>query len=603
MSVPVHDDPTFGPWHPGVESQIPVELLPLATVFRSEHVATPLAHAQELADLTGLAPCDIVAFRPERLALHELLVRVTANVSVPDGERIEDLGISFRRITRMLLERHVAPRMDAIVAAYDGVRHRAEATIARELAPLFATHDTPAPPAREGVLARLFGRRSEPAPAPAPRTTPDAAVAAWEARASACEDAVERATLRALARTVSAVLVRHGALWGDGSAIARVAANLATNDAGGDAIGALLEPVIAQGVVAEGGELLPRQDAPVVMNTKGPSAAGKSTMRPLQKALAGRIGVRWSEFALISPDIWRKQLLDYDSLGPAYRYAGAFTGEELRIVDLKLDRYMAHKAGCGEMTHLLIDRFRFDSFAPHSDEAGSNLLTRFGQIVYLFFLVTPPAALVERAWNRGLDVGRYKAVDDTLAHAVEAYSGMPDLFFTWVARRDKRVHFEFLDNTVARGAPPRAAAFGWNDTLNVLDVSCLLDIDRFRKVDVDARSPEALYPDPAALAPERNADFLAACVARFRIVNFADQATGRVWLSVVAGKPAWADAAALQRALDDPDIRAGLSVALPALASGDVPTGAAPPAIGDDERRHTVGDWGAGRPRGAAAAA
>src|SRR4029077_10964760 len=154
--------------------------------------------------------------------------------------------------------------------------------------------------------------------------------------------------------------------------------------------------------------------------------------------------------------------------------------------DEKLDRYMAAKARRGEMSHLLIDRFRFDSFAPDSDEAGSNLLTRFGRLVYLFFMITPPESLVERAWNRGLDVGRYKAVDDTLAHGVEAYSGMPELFFTWIRRADKRVHFEFLDNTVARGLPPRTAAFGWNEVLNVFDVPILLDIERHRKIDVNA---------------------------------------------------------------------------------------------------------------------
>src|SRR5213076_670413 len=104
--------------------------------------------------------------------------------------------------------------------------------------------------------------------------------------------------------------------------------------------------------------LLPRQAHPVVMNTKGPSASGKSTLRPLQRKLAGEIGVKWSEFALISPDIWRKQLLDYATLGSAYKYAGAFTGEELEIVDQKLDRYMAGKAERGDMSHLLIDRFR-----------------------------------------------------------------------------------------------------------------------------------------------------------------------------------------------------------------------------------------------------
>ena len=199
--------------------------------------------------------------------------------------------------------------------------------------------------------------------------------------------------------------------------------------------------------------------------------------------------MRWSEFALISPDIWRKQLLDYATLGPAYKYGGAFTGEELQIIDKKLDRYMARKAERGEMTHLLIDRFRFDSFAPDSDEAGSNLLTRFGHDVYLFFMITPPESLVERAWKRGLEIGRYKAVDDTLAHGVEAYAGMPRLIFTWAERSDKRVQFELLDNSVRQGERPRTVAFGSNRVLNVLDVKCMLDIERFRRVNVDATSP------------------------------------------------------------------------------------------------------------------
>ncbi len=337
------------------------------------------------------------------------------------------------------------------------------------------------------------------------------------------------------------------------------------------------------------------------MNTKGPSAAGKSTMRPLQKRLAGRIGVRWSDFALISPDIWRKQLLDYGSLGASYKYAGAFTGEELRIVDQKLDRYMARKAQRGEMSHLLIDRFRFDSFAPDSDEAGSNLLTRFGQIVYLFFLVTPPAALVERAWFRGLDVGRYKAIDDTLAHAVEAYSGMPQLFFTWIARAEKRVHFEFLDNTAPRGAPPRTAAFGWNDALTILDVGILIDIERFRKVNVDARSPAELYADPGVVAPGSNTAFLATCIARFREVSFADQATGRIYLRVERGVPVWSDADALQRAIEDPDTRAGLMAAVPAAIAGRLPAPAGPQVVADGEHVHTVGDWGTPKDRASVA--
>jgi len=256
---------------------------------------------------------------------------------------------------------------------------------------------------------------------------------------------------------------------------------------------------------------------------------------------------------------------------------------------------MARKAERGDMTHLLIDRFRFDSFAPHSNEAGSNLLTRFGHIVYLFFMITPPAALVERAWNRGLEFGRYKAVDDTLAHSVEAYSGMPEVFFTWVARKDKRVQFEFLDNSVAQGERPRTVAFGSNETLNVLNVQRLLDVERFRRVNVDARAPEFLFADPALLAPERNTGFLRQCVGRFRAINFADQATGRVYLRLESGAAVCADADALAQAVANPDTRAGILAVAPAALSGALPEPERPRNLSDaaeGEPIHTLGHWG-----------
>jgi hypothetical protein len=359
--------------------------------------------------------------------------------------------------------------------------------------------------------------------------------------------------------------------------------------------GALIEPHVRAAAQAEDYRLLPAQARPVVMNTKGASASGKSTMRPLQRRLAAELGVEWSDFAVVSPDIWRKYLLDYGALGVAYKYAGAFTAHELAIVDQKLDRYMARKAERGEMTHLLIDRFRFDSFAPDSDEAGSNLLTRFGHSVYLFFMITPPDSLVERAWARGLEVGRYKAVDDTLGHGVEAYSGMPQLFFTWVQRADKRVRFEFLDNSVRLGERPRTVAFGSNDSLHVLDVGRMLDVERFRRVNVDARSPEQLYPDADLLRPERNAGFLRQCVERFPEVDFADQATGRIYLSIVAGTPVWSDRDALERAVADAGTRAGILAAAPAAMDRALPAAQRPRYLRErigGEPLGTLGAWG-----------
>ncbi len=578
-----------GPWNPGVESQIPARLLPLATLYRDDYLLVPFQAMREVADLTGLPLRQLVAFRPERLALHEVLVRVTANVSVPDGTRIEDLGISFRSITSAILAQDIAPALPRIEAAYAGVRAEVATIVEREIAQLYGDVPAaaPAPVATRSWLARLVGRD---APAPAPRAAavdPQAVVAAWEARARKSEG-VQRRALRALARVTGALLVKHERVWGDRGLVARVATDLATNEAASAVIGEVVEPLVRAGAKREGYGLLAAQDPTVVMNTKGPSAAGKSTMRPLQKALAERIGVDWSQFALISPDIWRKQLLDYASLGAEYKYAGAFTGDELAIIDHKLDRYMAGKAQRGDLSHLLIDRFRFDSFAPESAEAGSNLLTRFGEYVYLFFLVTPPAALVERAWNRGLDVGRYKAVDDTLAHAVEAYTGMPGLFFTWVRRHDKRVHVEFLDNSVPRGAPPRTAAYGWNDVLNVLDPMCLSDIERYRKVDVDARDPAHLYPPDADISVEGNVSFLARCVTEFAQLRFAEQDSGRIYLWVEVGKVVWVDRALL--AAQGEETRRLLEVV---VHWGEAPS---PPEdalrrLHEVDRVHTVGTW------------
>jgi hypothetical protein len=598
MPIPASDvdESRFGPWNPGISSRVPDALLHLCTIFRPDHVSTSLATASELSDLIGLEAAEIVAVRPSRLALHELLIRVTADFSVPDGDKIEDLGINFRQMTRALLERHIQPQMPAITATYDAVRMTAAALVDHELSRLMPPTGEATTLAARAPKAGLFSRfarvRPTAPPLEAVNDQPGTLVAEWETRSRSSLEPIEATATRVLARVVSALLIKHGRIWLGREIIGRVITDMAVNELASDAIGRLMDPWLTAAAQTEGYRLLPQQQQPVVMNIKGPSAAGKSTIRPLQKALAGRIGVAWSEFALISPDIWRKLLLDYGTLGGAYKYGGAFTGEELRIVDQKLDRYMARKAQLGRMSHLLIDRFRFDSFAPDSNEAGSNLLTRFGQIVYLFCVITPPAALVERAWNRGLAVGRYKAVDDTLAHSVEAYGGIPQLFFTWVRRSDKQLHFEFLDNSVQQGEDPRTVAFGWNDVMNVLDVKCLLDVERYRKVNIGATASAELFADQELLAPERNTAFLRDCVGRFREINFADQRTGRIYLKILAGQVAWVDPESLAQAIADPDTRAGLD----AVASVEpVTSNASPPQplfLARIEQRKTVGRWG-----------
>ena len=128
----------LGPWSPGIESQLPRALMPLSTMFRPAYVSTTLESALELSDATGLPPHKLVAFRPERLVIHELLIRVTADLSVPAGDVTADLGINFRRMTEKLLQVAIAPHMGEVRAVHEAVLREAEVIISAE------TGDVPA---------------------------------------------------------------------------------------------------------------------------------------------------------------------------------------------------------------------------------------------------------------------------------------------------------------------------------------------------------------------------------------------------------------------------------------------------------------------------
>ena len=145
------------------------------------------------------------------------------------------------------------------------------------------------------------------------------------------------------------------------------------------------------------------------------------------------------------------------------------------------------------------------------------------------------------------------------------------------------------------GERPRTAAFGWNGELNVLQVRRLLDIERFRRVDVDATSPDRLYADRGDLAADRNTGFLEACAKRLPCVNFVDAESGRIWLCIERGVPVWADAAGLAEALYDPQVRAGIAAVAPNAIADRLPAPPAPVLLHEQlgrERIHTLGHWG-----------
>ena len=250
-------DAQFGPWNPGLQSQIPRELRAGCTIFRPENTFTAIDVATEMHDLTGLEVSDLVAFTPQRLALHELLIRVSADLSVPDGSRIEDLGINFRQITRAILSRYIEPEMDAIEAAYDAARQALSAIIATELAALLDPSRATSPAVNpRGVGARLRAflgaGETRAAARDADEDREQRVLAVWQDKARAAAAPVERAAYRALAKVVSALVVRHGRAWGGRELIAAVALNLACNDYGSDVIGGLVDSLILRAATCRG---------------------------------------------------------------------------------------------------------------------------------------------------------------------------------------------------------------------------------------------------------------------------------------------------------------------------------------------------------------
>ena len=598
MSSTSLDDNKGSAWNPEIRSTLPSPYLPLSTMFRPENVFTDIETANELSGFTGLPIQQLICFRPQRLVVHELLIRVSADIFVSDGSKYEDLGVNFRKVVARILSGYIEPHMAQIIERFERLREDSETMIAAQLdADLYTSSKKTEQPKARFSLARLF--RAKPTrPAPRGAETPEQVhqriLDGWRQKAASRANALSGAVFDALAQVANALIIKHGRIIGDKALLTSLSSGLLCNQHGSEMIGEMIAPYILQAAEQEGYRLLPAQSEPVVINVKGASASGKSTMRPAQQKHVEKLGLNWQDFALISPDIWRKYLLDYDSLGEAHKYAGTLAGDEIPIVDQKLDRYIGKKAAAGEISHLLIDRFRFDSFAPgHDTEQGSNLLTRFGHTVYLIFMVTPPPATVERAWLRGKQVGRYKAVDDLLDHNIEAFNGIPVLFFTWALRHDKTVYYEFLDNSVAHKATPKTIAFGLNGEMYIVEFKCMLDIVRYTKINIDAANPDEVYPAAADMAPGANTAFLVDCASKIPRINFVERESGLIYASMESGRMQWVDHDLLQRVIADNEAQAALLAMAPRLMQDleQIPQAAARP-VPDEVLRHTLGDMG-----------
>ena len=237
----------------------------------------------------------------------------------------------------------------------------------------------------------------------------------------------------------------------------------------------------------------------------------------------GQRGIESSLYGIISPDIWRRQLLDYESLGPNYKYSGRFTSNEVNIIDAKLDRYIRRTGQQNRsIPNILVDRFRFDSFSTEQvQKVLHGTYAKYAHIMYMYFVITPPEDTVERGWIRGQQRGRYKSVEDFLGHSVEAYQGIPKLIFKWLAHTSPRYEFTFFDNSVPKGQFPLTSVTGNQKGIQVFDPMVFVNIERYQKINIYARNLEEVYPSAELMSVANNMRFFNQCLKRFPMASFS----------------------------------------------------------------------------------
>lgn len=586
-----------GPWNPGLNSSFTRELLARATIFLPENTFRDVGEAYELHGVTRIPVEDLAVFRPDRLALHEILVRVTADYEIPDPETasIGSLGVTLRQMAGTICSQVLEPCRSEIELLYDRLKEELESFIELQISTSLAA--SPEPPSPEPKPRRSlwspFRKQARIADVRVQETVWDRderAIRYWTEQALSSEVPSHAAAFRALVRAASAVRSQHGRILGERTFLRSVAAGLACNEYAARMVGGFLKPRIREAAREAGFRRLPAQTRAVAMVTKGAPASGKSTMRPLQRKLAARMGIHWGDFALISPDTWRRALLDFNSLGPLYKYAGMLTSHEVAVIDRKLDARLVRKGESHRTTHILVDRFRFDSFALDSDEC-KHLPSRFKDLLCYLFMITPPEKTVERAWQRGLEIGRYKALDDLLAHNVEAYTGLQNILFGRSLDPKVSIHYELLDNDVPRGELPYTVAFGWSGEMNVLDPARMITIERYRKLNVDATGPEALYAEVSAGAKQGSLGFLARCIQKFPRLNLVDRQTTRIYAKFKSGRLLWVDPEAIDGMHLDEEARDVLFSVAPEMSRGSRRSAVSPEYL-RPERNLTIGRWG-----------
>ena len=523
---------SFSAWNPGIVSKIPEVYEHLETIFDPSNTFTSPDEIKELSAQTGLEAQELVVFRPARLALHEIILRITADIVVLESDQEEALGINFREIAHKIFDDYIKPSLASIDNKYEAMRIAVSSQIEDELdTTLFASNK------HDPVVRRWWQLRpSKPtavSPVESTQEREHQIINSFKDKGLQADDAQTSAIYRSMYRVLGALANKRGFLGQDRAFLVKLCTHHVSNFYGTRIIGKIVRELVIKAINEQDYQMIPDTEHAILISLKGTSASGKSSLRPRLREFMSNLGIHNGCYGTISPDIWRRLLLDYESLGDAYKYAGRLTSYEVNIIDSKLDQYIRGKAEIRQsIPHLMVDRFRFDSFAS---EKVSRVLhktyVKYIDTMYMYFIITPPEETVERGWTRGLSRGRYKSVEDFLAHSVEAYKGIPRLLFKYLSSDQPHFEFEFLNNDVPLDHYPLLIAKGTQGSIDIFDPIGFTNIVGFQKINIMAQTAEEVYQHNSLFEPAKNLDFLKQCIEKIETVNFTDLESNKIYLT------------------------------------------------------------------------
>ena len=205
MAVVHQSESNEDAWNPGIQSSLPAEFLPLSTMFRPENVFTSIESATELSDFTGLKLHEVVRFRPERLIVHELLIRVSADIFISDGSKYEDLGCNFRKAASTIHQKYIEPKAPEIVEKFNQLELQIQTKVEEDLsATLFTQPKVDKEPQSKFSLFGLFKSSKKPkktAPHESAEMRNQRILTTWTEKSGSMNDPLSRAIFRGIVQS------------------------------------------------------------------------------------------------------------------------------------------------------------------------------------------------------------------------------------------------------------------------------------------------------------------------------------------------------------------------------------------------------------------